>query len=101
MIVETHLSGHEKSKKFIYFNPYKKDIRLHTYNCGWWNDISWEIRDEYDNIILKVPSLEVDNTMNYTGIIDKNKFINGRTYKVILKTLDPEDELYVKLSFVN
>tara|TARA_B100000902_G_C26895106_1_gene709331 strand:- start:181 stop:486 length:306 start_codon:yes stop_codon:yes gene_type:complete len=101
MIVETQLSGEENTKKFIYFNPYKKDIRLHTYNCGWWNDISWEIRHEHDNIILKVPSLEVDNTMRYTGIIDKNKFINGRTYKVILKTLDPEDELYVKLSFIN
>ena len=101
MIVETQLSGEENTKKFIYFNPYKKDIRLYTYNCGWWNDISWEIRDEHDNIILKVPSLEVDNTMRYTGIIDKNKFINGRTYKVILKTLDPEDELYVKLSFIN
>ena len=61
MIVETHLSGEEKVKKFIYFNPYKKEIQLKTYNCGWWNDISCEIRDEHDNIILKVPSLEVDN----------------------------------------
>lgn len=100
MLIETKLSGKEKRKSFIYFNPYKKEVFLETYNCGWWGDISWEIRDEHDNIILMAPSLEI-SSRGYNGIINKEKFINGRTYKIILKTQDPDDKLHMKITFSN
>ena len=53
MLIKTKMNNENKIKRFIYFNPYNKKIRLKTDNGGWWNDISWEIRDEHDNMILK------------------------------------------------
>ncbi len=88
-------------KKFIYFNPYQKKIRLKTNNGGWWNDISWEIRDEHENIIIKAPSLTIENVGSYIGELSNDYFINGRSYKIILKTIDECDELEFDLKLVD
>ncbi len=95
------MSKENNVKKFIYFNPYKKRIKLRTNNGGWWNDISWEIRDEHDNIVIRAPSVLIQNVVNYNGEITDDYFINGRTYKIILKTIDESDEIEFELSLIN
>jgi len=95
------MSKENNVKKFIYFNPYQKKIRLRTNNGGWWNDISWEIRDEHDNLIIRAPSSLIQDVVNYSGEITCDYFINGRTYKIILKTMDEDDEVEFELSLIN
>ena len=101
MIIKTMMNKENNIKKFIYFNPYKKRIKLKTDNGGWWNDISWEIRDEHDNIIVRAPSLYIENVTSYNGELSKDYFIDGRTYKIILKTIDEYDEIEFELKLID
>ena len=100
-LIEVEMDKINNIKKFIYFNPYNKRIKLKTDNGGWWSDISWEIRDEHDNIILRAPSYKINNVTNYCGIIEEVSFINGRTYKIILKTLCEDDKMLFKIWLIN
>ena len=100
-LIETEMDKTNNIKKFIYFNPHDKKIKLKTDNGGWWSDITWEIRDEHENIILIAPSIIINNVTNYCGEIDKDYFINGRTYKIILKTLCDDDIMIFKIWLVN